>query len=174
MTRTISIITATVGAALLFALPAYGDSWGADKAQPVTSDVRVSPDLEDRVIAAQQAKLSAMLDAREQALGAGLATENVSALDARERSFATKQVVTPTPDWFERAAATAIRDNRGVFVADDRFDLHPQTVPQTVTATSSGREIDAPQIGIGLGIGLLLALGLYLAMRVTRVRPFAH
>jgi hypothetical protein len=174
MTRTISLITATVGAALLFALPAYGDNWGADKAQPATSNVRVSPDLEDRAIAAQQDELSAMLDAREQAFGAGLGTENLSALDARERSFATKQVVTPTPDWFERAAAAAIRDNRGVFVADDRFDLHPQTVPQTVTATSSGRDVDVAQIGIGLGIGLLLALGLYLAMKYTRIRPVAH
>jgi hypothetical protein len=43
-----------------------------------------------------------------------------------------------------------------------------------VTATSSGREIDLPQVGIGFGIGLLLALGLYLAMRFTRIRPLAH
>ena len=28
------IITATVGAVLLLAVPAYGDNWGADKAQP--------------------------------------------------------------------------------------------------------------------------------------------
>ena len=45
MTRTISLITATVGAALLFAVPAYADNWGADQRQRAGP---VSPDLEDR------------------------------------------------------------------------------------------------------------------------------
>ena len=44
MTRTISLITATVGAALLFAVPAWGDNWGAEQGnQPVS----VSPDIAD-------------------------------------------------------------------------------------------------------------------------------
>ena len=42
MTRTITHFTATVGAALLFAVPALGDNWGADQNQ---SSARVSPDL---------------------------------------------------------------------------------------------------------------------------------
>lgn len=156
MTRTISLITATVGAALLFAVPAWGDSWGADQLQPAGY---VHPDSADRAAVLEQNAVTASLDAREQALTAKSKAQLATA---------------PYPDWFERAAQAAIRDGRGVVVADDRFDLHPQTVPTTVTATSSGREIDFPQVGIGLGIGLLLALGLYLAVRFTRIRPVAH
>ena len=178
MTRTISIITATVGAALLLAVPAWGDNWAADKAQPTNENqqVRVSPDLADRVIAAEQSRLSAMLDAREQSLGAGVGNGKVSALDARERSFTAKQdprlVAAQVPDWFERAAATAIRDNRTP-VVDDRFTIDPTSGPNPVTV-GSGREIELPQVGIGLGLGLVLALGLFLAMRYTRGRELAH
>jgi hypothetical protein len=43
-----------------------------------------------------------------------------------------------------------------------------------VSATSSGTEIEWPQVGVGLGIGLLLALGLGLIMRAVHIRPFAH
>jgi hypothetical protein len=173
MTRTISFIIATVGTALLFAVPAYGDNWGADKAQPVTDNqsVRVSPDLGDRVIAAEQNRPSAMLDAREQSLQAGIGNGKVSAIEARERSLETKRVVT-SADWFERAAATAIRDNPTP-VVDDRFRIDP-TGGQDPVTVSSGREFELPQIGIGLGIGLVLAFGLFLLMRYTRGRPLAH
>jgi hypothetical protein len=40
--------------------------------------------------------------------------------------------------------------------------------------TSTGTEIEWPQVGIGFGIGLVLALGLYLAMRFTRIRQPVH
>jgi len=43
-----------------------------------------------------------------------------------------------------------------------------------VSVTTSGREIEWPQIGVGLGIGLLLAFGLGLTMRAVHIRPFAH
>jgi hypothetical protein len=179
MTRTISLITATVGAALLFAVPAYGDNWGRDKGQ---EPVRVSPDLADRAAAVEQARLSAMLDARERSLEAGIGNGKVSSLEARERSFETKQVLTP-PDWFERAAEkdaaaaaalaeTAIRDNPTP-VVDDRFRIDPTSGQNPVTV-SSGREVELPQVGIGLGIGLVLALGLFLLMRYTRGRQLAH
>ena len=70
MTRTISIITATVGAALLFALPAYGDSWGADKAQPLAQpDPMVEDGFAQAVAAAEQIRIERMLDARERGLG---------------------------------------------------------------------------------------------------------
>ena len=156
MTRTISLITATVGAALLFAVPAWGDNWGAD--QRSESVGYLNPDSADRAAALGQQKTTDMLDARESALTA---------------KYDAQLVSTPGPDWFERAASAAVRDSREI-VVDDRFDLHPQSVPSPVTATSSGREIDLPQVGIGFGIGLLLALGLYLAMRFTRIRQLAH
>ena len=140
MTRTISFITATVGAALLFAVPAYGDNWGADRAQ-VVDQVRVSPDLADRAIAAEQIRIERMLDARERALGVSVQQS---------------------------------RNSRPEPVRDDRFRLTPDTTTPSVTASSSGNEIELPQIGIGLGIGLVLALGLYLAMRYSRGRQLAH
>ncbi|HUG65373.1 MAG TPA: hypothetical protein VMK83_09165 [Gaiellaceae bacterium] len=157
MTRTISIITATVGAALLFAVPAWGDNWGAD--QRSDSLGYVNPDSADRAAALEQQKATAAIDAREA---------------AQTAKYEARLASTPYPDVFERAANAAIRDGRGVVVVDDRFDLHPQSVPTSVTATGSGREIDFPQVGIGLGIGLLLALGLYLALRFTHSRPVTH
>ncbi len=156
MTRTISIITATVGAALLFAVPAWGDSWGAD--QRSQSVGYLNPDAADRAAALGYQQATNRLNVRERALTAKYDAQIVSA---------------PAPDWFERAAAAAVRDNREI-VVDDRFGLHPQSVPSPVTVTSSGREIEWPQLGIGFGIGLVLALGLYLAVRFTRIRPLAH
>jgi hypothetical protein len=73
MTPRITFISAVVGAALVLAVPAFGDSWGADRSQ---ASVRVSPDLVDRATAARQKELFAVLD-------------------ARERSFATSRVASP-------------------------------------------------------------------------------
>jgi hypothetical protein len=73
MTPRITLISAVVGAALVLAVPALGDSWGADRTQ---ASVRVSPDLVDRAAAARQQELFAVLD-------------------ARERSFATSRVAAP-------------------------------------------------------------------------------
>jgi hypothetical protein len=49
------------------AVPALGDSWGADRSQ---ASVRVSPDLADRAAAAKQKELFAVLDARERSFAA--------------------------------------------------------------------------------------------------------
>ena len=62
MTPRITLIGAVVGAALVLAVPALGDSWGADRNQ---ATVHVSPDLVDRAVAARQQELFAVLDARE-------------------------------------------------------------------------------------------------------------
>ena len=67
MTPKISFITAVVGAALVFAVPAFGDPWGTDRNQET---VRVSPDLVDRAATVRQRELSNMLDARERSLAA--------------------------------------------------------------------------------------------------------
>ena len=67
MTPKISFVTAIVGAAFVLAVPAFGDSWGADQNQAI---VRVSPDLADRVAAATQQELTSMLDARERSFAA--------------------------------------------------------------------------------------------------------
>jgi hypothetical protein len=119
------------------------------------------------------------LEARSEALNRqnGLGEYAVSAIDARERALTAKSeaqmAVTPYPDWFERAANTAIRDNRGVVVGDDHFNLRPEDI--SATATSSGREVDFPKIGIGVALGLMLVLALYFAFRGPRLgRPLAH
>jgi hypothetical protein len=66
MTRTISLITAMIGAALLFAVPALGDDWAADRrSDPVGY---LSPDSADRAAALAQEQLMRMLDAREAAM----------------------------------------------------------------------------------------------------------
>jgi hypothetical protein len=67
MTPKISFVTAIVGAALVFAAPAFGDAWGTDRNQET---VRVSPDLVDRADAVGQQELSSMLDARERSFAA--------------------------------------------------------------------------------------------------------
>ena len=168
MTRTISFIIATVGAALLFAVPAYADNWGADQRG---EQIRVSPDLIDRAVAAEQNRLGTMLDARERSLEAGIGNGKVSSLEARERSFETTRVLV-APDAFERVVEAAIRDNPTP-VVDDRFTIDP-TSDQSPVTVSSGREVELPQIGIGLVVGLVLAFGLFLLMRYTRGRPLAH
>lgn len=56
----------------------------------------------------------------------------------------------------------------------DRYELDLPNGPVAEPTTSSGREIEWPQVGIGFGIGMVLLLGLILAARFTRGRPFAH
>ena len=77
MTPKISFV-AVVTAALLFAVPAFGDSWGADQRQ---STVRVSPDLGDRAATARQQDLASMLDARERSFAAKSAAVSVVSPD---------------------------------------------------------------------------------------------
>ena len=56
------------------------------------------------------------------------------------------------------------------------FDNHrlDATRPEQVPVTSSGREIEWPQVGLGLGLGIALAFGMFLTFRYTRARPLAH
>ena len=174
MTRTISLITATVGAALLFAVPAWGDNWGADKAQPPTDAGYLNPDVADRAASAKQQHVTTMLDAREQALGVSV-QNRVDPVD-RERALGTKNEITLSSDFYADGFAQAQQSpaSRPEPVRDDRFRIDPGNTPSSGTVTSSGTEIEWRQIGIGFGIGLVLALGLFLAMRYTRIRPLAH
>jgi hypothetical protein len=56
--------------------------------------------------------------------------------------------------------------------ANERVDL--PTTPVAEPVTSSGTDVEWPQIGIGFGIGIALAIALGLSLRVTRHRPLAH
>jgi hypothetical protein len=166
MTRTISLITATVGAALLFAVPAWGDNWGSERQNQA---VRVSPDIVDLLVAkngtvdgsvVDAVNQSNMLDARERALGVAKTTPQPQGYDARSdglnRQYGLGEYASPV-------------------VADfDRFRIDHSNDPVTVSATSSGRDIEWPTIGIGFGIGIVLLLGLGLVIKATHTRPFAH
>ena len=171
MTRTISLITATVGAALLFAVPAWGDNWGAD--QRSQSVGYLNPDIADRAASAKQQQVTNMLDAREEALG--VSVQNRVAPVDRERALGTKNELTMSSDFYADGFAQALqpRDSRPEPVRDDRFRIDPNSTP-SVSATSSGTEIEWPQVGIGLGVGLVLLLGLGLTLKATHTRPFAH
>jgi hypothetical protein len=177
MTPRISLITAVAAAALALGVPAaWGDDWYADRQQ---ESIRVSPDLMDRAVAAEQHRLATMLDARERSFGAKV-DSSTPMLDARERGLVEKREVQlssgVSPDAFERAVE-AQSQTRSPVVADfDRFRIDPSANPVQVTATASGsgREIEWPQIGIGFGVGIALILGLLLALRPTRTRPLAH
>ena len=84
MTRRISLIVAAAGAALVFAMPAAADTWGADRNQAV---VPVSPDLADRAEAGRQADLARMLDARERSQATRVATRTPAPEPAHDDHF---------------------------------------------------------------------------------------
>jgi hypothetical protein len=60
------------------------------------------------------------------------------------------------------------------YVGDERFRIDPTSVATPMSVTSSGNEIEWPQVAIGFGIGVALMFGLWLALRVTRIRQLAH
>ena len=148
MTPKIYLVAAVAGAALLLAAPA----WGQDQL-PVTY-----PDVVDRAVAQQEAStVSTYLDAHERAA-------RVGGLESTTVNF---------PDVIERAVAA--RGTGGGLSGDDHVRIDPANLPTVApTSSSSGREVEWPQIGIGFGIGILLALGLMLALRMTRIRQLAH
>jgi hypothetical protein len=191
MTRTISLITATVGAALLFAVPAYGEP------QPILSPEHAVASFEANERATLAGSSIGAFDAHERAFppGGGAASATIVGSDAHQRAFppggestvatvvgsdAHQRAFAPghepagssglvgasTYDAHERAFAPG-SVSRGVVAAP----VAPTLAPQTVT---SDRTAEWPQIGLGVGVGLLLALGLYIAMRHTRIRPLAH
>ena len=96
MTPKISFATvATIGAALVFAVPAFGDAWGTDRNQEL---VRVSPDSIDRAAAVRQQELSSMLDARERSLTARSEATTIAAPDPiRDNRFRLAAAAIPTP-----------------------------------------------------------------------------
>ena len=186
MTRTISLITATVGAALLFAVPAWGDNWGADKAQQPQL-AQPDPMIEDgfaQAVAASKAQSPVSGErARSEALNRlyGLG-EYANAIDSRERALVERPSQTTSVQPVGGFDARSDGMNRlyglGTYeapvVGDDRFRIDQSNVPEPITVSSSGREVEWPTVGIGFGIGLVLLLGLGLTLKATHTRPFAH
>ncbi len=119
----------------------------------------------------------------------------VATSDSHERSGAVATTQNASPDWFERAAAAAIRDASGVAGYRDGGERvlvvqQPTTLagysdagersgpivspPEVTVSADTGSRLEWPELGIGFGFGILLAVGLFLAMRMTKVRPLAH
>jgi hypothetical protein len=158
MTRKLSVITAVGVAALSFGAPvAFGGVHAGGEAAPVLA--QPNPMIEDGFAqAVAQASIIGYRDAHER----GLATNPA------------QSSLTGYRDAFERGSATTLAQSNVSQYRDsfERTDLPRGSVP--VSVTTSGRDIEWPQIGVGLGFGLLLALGLGLIMRAVHVRPFAH
>jgi len=87
--------------------------------------------------------------------------------------LAAQSNVSRYSDAVDRAVANRVQSG-GLLGHSDRYELDLPNVPVAAPTTSSGREIEWPQVGIGFGIGMLFLLGLILAVRFTRSRPFAH
>lgn len=95
MTTRIACIGAVAGAALALAVPALGDSWGADLNQ---APVHVSPDLADRMAAARQQEVVAEFDARKRASSAGrTASTRLGPEPVRDDHYRLDPTTLPTP-----------------------------------------------------------------------------
>lgn len=160
MTARFTFIIAALGAALVVAVPAWGQT--------------AQPDAFERAVAS--ASQADMLEIREQALLTNRGTAGVTGLEIRERAFAAKREAqlssSPSPDWFERVVAAHQPPREPV--VDDRFRIDPTSYPTQVTATSSDRELDWPQLGMGFVLGIALMLGIGLVLRYAGNRPLAH
>ena len=168
MTRRISIITAVAGLALVLAVPV-----ASGQGQPVEPSSSPYPDLVARAVTAHMTA------------GRSLVFDNRHVLDGDEGT----QLSGPYPDVVDRAVAARATSGRSLVFDNHRIDAAQQSAgrtlvfdnyrldgarPEQVSATSSGREIEWPQLGIGFGLGIVLLLGLLLAIRVSRARPLAH
>jgi len=171
MTRKLSLTTAVAVTALSVGVPA---AFGADRL-PISQETvvaqptpRMSPDTLERIQAATASNRSTLLGRSDSADGARAAGTSQGASTYLRYS-----------DSVDGASVARKSEGAGSFTARYSDSADGATfaggvdVP-VVSATSSGSEIEWPQVGVGFGIGLLLALGLGLILRATHVRPFAH
>lgn len=157
MTRKTAFIT-VVATALVLVAP----GWGA--VDPLQGSGLAQTDAHERAFAVQQNSFPAgddhvLIQSR---------STSTPYLDAHERGLAIgRQQMVPV-DAVPAVATT------GVISGDDHIRIDPADLPVSVPSTSSGRELEWPQVGLGLGLGLALAFGLLLTVRYTRTRPLAN
>ena len=192
MSRIITIIT-VVGAALVFAVPAFGqdrpDAWsdgmnrlyGLGEYAPEVRAERLRSEGLNKLYGLGEYATTSSIEARERGMIFRPENPTIAMLDGREQAFAEKRNVQLAtgiqPDVVDRAVAARVAsDSANRFRGDDRFRIDPTTQPITSTVSSSGsdREIAWPSVGIGFGVGIALLLGVLLALRVRRQPPLAH
>jgi hypothetical protein len=193
MIRRISLVVVAAGAALAVSSVALAQSQPLadpfDSMRPAT--LAVSPEVADQVEAMrQELALSRQLtDSFDRARPATLAVspEVAERVAAARRELVLDRMRPATlavsPEVAEMVAAARLalestpivssdaRDRVGTASGDDGGTR--VNVPG-VPSTSSDRDLDWPQLGIGFAVGILLALGLGLAMRLTRFSPLAR
>ena len=175
MTRTISFIIATVGAALVFVVPANADDWGTDQAREQQNSPTIVSEntLENPALRAMRLRSEGLN--RKYQLGTFAVSPVTTYKDANERVV--------EPQWMiaERLRGEGLnrRYGLGEFApvmnykdANERADL--PNAPESTPVASSGGEVEWPQIGIGFGIGIALAIVLGLSLKATRPRTLAH
>ena len=176
MTPKLSLITAAVaGAALLLAAPAIAQVQPQQSPDAADATVATAPSFNylgaDWAGSASSSSPNRSPDVVDAALADTPSFNYVGStyMDTNERS------TTFAPDALERAVANTLTQPNRVISGDDHIRLDPADLPTYVpTTTTSGREVEWPQIGIGLGLGMFLTLSVLLAMRSTRVRRLAH
>lgn len=162
MTRKTAFIT-VVATALVVAAPAWGKGQPVDQSQ--YSNL-AQTDAHDRAFAVQQRSFPSgddhvLIDS---------SSTSTPYLDAHERGAAIGRDQMVPVD----VAVPAIATTR-VLSGDDHVRIDVSDLPVVpAPSTSSGRELEWPEIGLGLGLGIALALGLFLTVRYTRARPLAH
>lgn len=144
MTRMFSPFAAVIGAALVLAVPAFGQG---------------QPDAFERAVAskiATDASQTIYADAFERAAAAQQEATSFPP-DAVERMLQNRS------GW---VTLTSLQDH-GTRMASTDF-------ARTPSIATSGRDVEWQELGIGFGAGVLLALGLVLGLRAVRIRPLAH
>ena len=163
MTRKTAFLT-VVATSLVLTAPAWGKGQPVDRSQvsnlaqtdaherAFAVELNTFPSGDDHVRIQSQSSSTPLLDAHER--GAVIGRDQMVPVDVSVPAVATTRVIS----------------------GDDHVRIDPADLPVSVPSTSSGRELEWPQLGLGLGLGLgvALALGLFLTVRYTRARPLAH
>jgi hypothetical protein len=194
MTSKIILIIGIAVTALAFGVPtALGEGRLAGSLEPTLA--QPDPMIEDgfaQAVAAKKALSSPIVSERigepqwlkaERARGEALNRKyGLGEFASKTYVDAHERVVQPQSLKAEMARSEGLNRMYGLgefAVTNGYVDAHERAVPPTsstkpVSVTTSGRDVEWPQIGVGFGIGILLLLGLGLAMRAAHVRPFAH
>jgi hypothetical protein len=191
MTRTISLIIGIAVVALVAVPTAFGEGMLAGSQQPdavalfyANERATMTTGSSEPVIVSENTPESPAVRAerlRSEGLNKLYGLGEFAPTSVSTYKDANERVVEPQSVIAERLRSEGLNKRYGLgdFAptlnykdANERVDL--PTTPVATPVTSSGTEVEWPQIGIGFGIGIALAIALGLSLRATRHRPLAH